>query len=486
MVKNRFCALFVTVAVAVILTAGCQKTDAPDTPSIPSGPTSGGIAATYDFSSSAIDPDGDSVAIRFDWGDGDTSDWSAYMPSGETATASHSWADTGAYQVRAQARNKQDARSHWSDGLQVEVAPGWFRAYGGQADDYCLSVQQTSDGGYVMTGTTKSYGEGQADVYLVRVSSAGDTLWTRTFGGTSDDVGYSVRQTSDGGYIIVGGSSSFGSGSQVFLVKTDSSGDHEWDRLYGYADHDEYGASVQQTSDGGYIMAGRTSDNSGDVFIVKTDGLGNTVWYDSKGYDNSNEDAASVQQTSDGGYILVGTTFQHDAQGDVWLVKIGADGGTGWYNHFGGAAADLGKSVRQTTDGGYIIAGVTASYGAGSADVYLVKTDAGGNQLWLKTFGGAEGDGGWSVQQTTDGGYIIAGYTISYGAGSGDVYLMKTDGDGNQQWYRTLGGSAPDEGFSVQQTADGGYVIAGATESYGAGGLDFYLIKTDSDGNCLP
>jgi hypothetical protein len=301
------------------------------------------------------------------------------------------------------------------------------KTYGGSGADVGYSVQQTTDGGYIVTGFTRN------NVYLVKTDSLGDTLWTRTYGGTSWEVGYSVQQTQDGGFIITGETTSFGAGFyDVYLVKTDSVGDILWARTYGGTDYD-IGRSVQETQDLGYIVAGET--NSFGVGLV-----------------------------------------------DVYLIKVDSLGDTLWTRTYGGGREDAGRSVQQTQDGGFIVTGETNSFGMGLADVYLIKVDSLGDTLWTKTYGLLLNDIGYSVQQTTDGGYIIAGETFSFGSGSGDVYLVKTDTLGDTLWTRTYGGTDDDDGYSVQQTSDSGYIIAGHTKSFGAGSNDVYLIKTSVEG----
>jgi hypothetical protein len=357
----------------------------------------------------------------------------------------------------------------------------WTRTYGGGDDEIAYSVQQTTDGGYIIAGYTTSFGAGAEDVYLVKTDANGDTLWTRTYGGTATDYGWSIQQTSDDGYIVAGWTKSFGAGGEdVYLVKTDADGNTLWTRTYGGSQYEE-AWSVQQTTDGGYIITGYTYSfgaGGGDIWLLKTDANGDTLWtrtYGGSEYD----DAWSVQQTSDGGYIVAGQTRSFGAGSyDLWLLKTDANGDILWTRTYGGGDVDYGRSVQRTPDGAYIVAGYTRSFGAGDMDLWLLKTDANGDTLWTRTYGGTAGEYTYSVQQTTDGGYIIAGETMSFGAGVWDVYPVKTDANGDTLWTRVYGGSAADYAYSVQQTSDGAYVIAGGTMSFGPPGKrDVWLLK---------
>ena len=356
-----------------------------------------------------------------------------------------------------------------ADGPDIQ----WQKTFGGIRNDEGHSVQQTSDGGFIITGLTQSFSTG-CDIYLIKTDSAGDLLWQKTFGGYNYDSGHSVQQTSEGGFIIVGNTVSFGAGSSdVYLIKTDSNGESQWQKTFGGLYFD-YGRAVQQTTDGGFIITGGTSYIIGgdyDVYLIKTDSNGVSQWQKTFG-GNGSDSAESVQQTTEGGFIIAGRTYSFGAgSSDVYLIKTNSDGNSLWQKTFGGISGDLGYEVRQTIDDGFIITGSTV------CDTYLVKTDSAGNLLWQKNFGGSDLDYGYSVQQTYDGGFIIAGETISYGAGNYDVYIIKTDPNGESQWEKTFGGSGWDSAESIQQTVDGGFVIAGSTNSFGAGDYNVYLIK---------
>ena len=308
--------------------------------------------------------------------------------------------------------------------------------------------------------------------------------WIKTFGGLDAEIGYSVQQTTDGGYIIAGGTESPSNSipTDVYLIKTDGNGDSLWTKTYGGTGYD-IGLSVQQTTDGGYIIAGEWGSTANtDFYLIKTDGNGDSLWTKKFGGVGSDY-CRSVQQTTDGGYIITGFTGSFgNVTYDVYLIKTDGSGTEQWTKTFGGIYDDVGCSVQQTTDGGYIITGQTGSFGNGG-DVYLIKTDGSGTEQWTKTFGGIYDDVGYSVQQTTDGGYIITGQTGSFGNGVSDVYLIKTDGSGTEQWTKTFGGTDNDYGLSVQQTTDGGYIITGYTYDFGNPSYDVYLIKTDGSGN---
>ncbi len=348
----------------------------------------------------------------------------------------------------------------------------WEKTYGYPGAGFGHFVQQTSDGGYIATGVNFITGGSNAELYLVKTDAIGTVLWSQTYGVDSTfDCGYCVQQTTDGGYIIAGVYHGYG----LWLIKTDSSGNQQWNQVFTSLWIDS-AYCVQQTTDGGYVIVGGYTYAPGppDMWIIKTDSNGNQQW-DTKVGGPSAEYGHCIRQTTDGGYIVVGYTDSYGAGlEDAELVKLDSAGTIVWIQYYGGNLNDRGNSVRQTSDGGYIFTGFTNSFGAGQADVYLVKTDSLGNVVWSQTYGGTNDDEGNSVRQTIDGGYIIAGNTQSYGSGGVDIYLIKTDSSGTKLWDDTYGGTGIEDGQCVQQTSDGYYIIAGTKfTTYN----EFWLIK---------
>ncbi len=373
--------------------------------------------------------------------------------------------------------NRKMVMEHNRLNVIIQPPEEWDRTFGGIEWDVGRSVQQTKDGGYIVTGLTCSYGAGYSDVWLIKTDEKGSMEWDKTFGGKDGDGGLSVLQTNDGGYIIAG-YTTLNEAWDVWLIKTDSNGNEQWSNTFGGKDY-EKGMSIQETNDGGYIVTGDTSsygDGNSDIWLIKTDSGGNEEW--NRTYGGVGADSGfSVQQTIDEGYIITGYMESLIGTFDVCLIKTDENGSMEWDKIFGGMNNDVGGSVQQTKDEGYIIAGKTCSYSSGS-DIWLIKTDSDGKEEWNKTFGETgKNDEGSSVQQTTDNGYIVTGYTMSYGAVSSDVWLIKTDSDGKEEWNKKFGGADNDDGASVQQTSDGGYIITGYTMSFGAGSGDIWLVK---------
>jgi len=360
--------------------------------------------------------------------------------------------------------------------------------FGGPGNETGYAVTRATDGGYLFAGVTDSYGDGGGEVYLVKTDSRGAFVWQKTFGGVLLDGARGIAPTGDGGGIICGYTRSFGAGSDdVYLVKAAADGVGQWPQVYGGPLRDG-GHAVITTPDGGYAIAGYTASSGAggnDMYLVKTDGSGNMQW--SKTYGGSaGDEAHAVVLAGDGGYVIIGDTYSFGAgEVDVYMVKADSLGNKVWQKTFGGAQDERGNAVARTRDGGYIIAGRTSSLGAGLFDVYIVKTDAEGNMTWQSTLGGTSADEGSAIVQTDDGGYVVTGYTNSSGAGGFDVCLAKVDGGGQKVWERTFGGAGDEAGNALAMTDNGGYVIAGWTNSSGAGGDDLYVIRTDADGNIV-
>ena len=360
-------------------------------------------------------------------------------------------------------------------------------ALGGAQEEFFYSFQETQTNGFIMAGRTYSFGTGGWESYLVRFNNIGDTLWARTYGNVLYDEFQDVDITSDGGFIAVGHTTSTDALSNVYIVKTNGSGSVVWSKEYGGGSSaSDKAYSVCPTTDGGYVITGTTASygsGSDDVYVLKIDATGNIQWTTVIGTSGANEAGREVIQTADGGYAIAGYT---DGSGtsfyDVYLIKLSSNGTVSWKKTFGGSSYDFAYTVQQTTDGGFVLGATTNSFGTGNWDALLIKTDVNGTIEWSRTFGKTGEDRVQCARQTSDGGYIMCGRSSGFGAGSFDATLLKTDANGNLLWTKAFGGTGDDQSFCVKEIAGSSYVVCGYTVSYGAGAKDGYLIRTDGSG----
>jgi hypothetical protein len=334
----------------------------------------------------------------------------------------------------------------------------WTRIFGGWNDDIGYEVKQLSDGGYIIACQTYSFGA-SIDGYLIRTDEYGETIWTRRYGGADHDGIHSLEITPDGGFIMAGYTHSYGSGnSDVYLIKTDSLGDVQWTRTYG-GDTLDVGKCVRQTPDGGYIVAGSTVPEGAsyeDMYLIKTTAIGDTIWTRTYG-DTFIDCCNAVEMTSDGGYILVGRLASF-----ILLVKVDSIGSEIWSHTYGQGVGNEGYAVVETTDGGFIVTGRTKLYLNGPRVHYLFRTDQNGDTLWTSMGGYPYDNDLHTLVRTLDNAYIAAG---GKSTGSlfitGDIYVIKFDGAGNYLWESTYDVTSFEYAYSIQRTVDDGYIITG-------------------------
>ncbi len=357
----------------------------------------------------------------------------------------------------------------------VDKNTTWQTHLGTGDGDVARSLQATSDGGFLFLGTLGG-NTSESDVWLVKTDGTGAEQWSRTYGGASGDTGSCLRPSPDGGYILVGSTrSDILSDWDVYLVKTKADGSKEWEKTFGGSAED-HGWSVECISDGYLIIGSKASSGAGnkDAYLIKTDKDGNWVWERTFGGLYADEGYA-VSQAGDGGFVIAGYT-QASFNGDdnAWLIKTDANGNLEWQQVFGIIATSLadipgcleqGKEVLLTSDGGYLLAGYTHSLGAGDFDAWLIKTDSMGNETWNRTIGGGSMDQAEAVVQTADGGYALAGMSRSWAFKQ--AWLAKTDSTGKLEWDKHFGGDNEEWAYDLQQTADGGFILAGSTSSHG-------------------
>jgi hypothetical protein len=398
----------------------------------------------------------------------------------------------------------------------------WQKSLGGTGYDHATSIQQTTDGGYIVAGHSESTdgdvtnNYGGVDYWVVKIDNTGTIEWQKSLGGTGDDYAISIQQTTDGGYVVAGRSSSTNGdvtgnhgGADYWVVKLTGTGVITWQKSVGGTGSDSV-FSILQTTDGGYVVAGQSYSTDGDLtsnqgdadyWVVKLDSTGTITWQKSLG-GTGNDHATSIQQTTDGGYIVAAGSNSTDGDVvgnhggfDYWVVKLTVTGTLAWQKSLGGTGNDHATSIQQTTDGGYIVAGhsestdgdVTGNHG--DWDYWVVKLDSIGTIAWQKCLGGSIGEYARSIRQTIDGGYVVAGQSnstdgdLTSNYGTYDCWLVKLSNTGDIDWQKSLGGSLGENAYSIQQTTDGGYIVAGGSYSNDSdvsgnhGGGDYWVVK---------
>jgi len=330
------------------------------------------------------------------------------------------------------------------------------------------SVLQTIDGGYIISGRY-SYPSPTSDLILLKIDENGNEVWMKTYADCTG--GNSVKQIQNGGYIVTGRSNL---NFKALLLKTDENGDELWRNTYGESNYC-WGYSVEQTSDGGYIITGMADGNYPKLLLVKTDGDGNEEWT------KTIEEGApgeAVIQTNDGGYIITG--MDQSYSGNVILIKTDQFGNTDWIKTYNWGDSSFGSDVQQTQDGGYIITGSTEGYIPFNYDSFLIKTNNLGDTIWTRLYADNSSNFSSSIDQTIDGGYILTGLIGEYE--DLDLMLIKTDINGNLIWKKLYGHSTDQSGYSIQQTSDNGYIIAGEIQDTLTQDYNIYLIKTNQNG----
>jgi hypothetical protein len=307
-----------------------------------------------------------------------------------------------------------------------------------------------------------------------------DTLWTRVAGGSNIDQIASVDTTIDGGFVAAGETRSFGAGGlDGYVLKYSGSGALEWSKAIGSSATDRF-YDIQQTSDGGYIGTGASGrvNATGDAWLVKMNSSGDSVWTRYIGTSGAIETGYGVQQTADGGYIMCGTRNSGGSQ--LWLVRFNSNGDTLWTRRIGGTGSEVGHDIIIESDGGFVVTGYTSSYGAGAESVYIVRTNSTGDTLWTRTYGGALTDVGYCIRPDNAGGYYVSGYTNSFGfSSSSDPYVLRLTSDGDTLWTRYAGiGGGP--AWSVMPTTDGGCYLAGWVLS--GSSIEYYLSRWTPNG----
>ncbi|MEO6169108.1 MAG: T9SS type A sorting domain-containing protein [Chitinophagales bacterium] len=360
------------------------------------------------------------------------------------------------------------------------------KTFGGTGYDEGHFISATDNGGYIITGLSESFDDTLGSTYLIETDSLGEMNWFTTKGGNDLDGGNSVIQTTDGGYFVTNHTESFGAGDcDAYIFKTDNAGNELWSTTYGDI-YDDIGHQGIQTTDGGFAITGVSVTDLnplGNALLGRYNSGGELTWINFYG-DSGVDITERLLETQDGGFILAGmTSAPASGPEDILVVKTDNSGNLEWSKNFGGDSYEEAYGLAATADGGFVVSGFTSSFGAGAADAWLLKINEEGILQWSQTYGGAGEDRAYAVAETFDGGFILTGLTGSFGDTLNDLFMLRTDALGNQLWIKTFGGDKADEGRWVLACDDGGYAAIGTTRSKGNGDADVYFVKTDDAGN---
>jgi hypothetical protein len=357
--------------------------------------------------------------------------------------------------------------------------------YGGAYWDDANAITPTPDGNFIVAGNTVSFGKGGFDVYLLKVNSGGDTLWTRTYGGKGDDFATAIISTQDGNFIIAGGTVTPGTTMQdVYLLKIKPNGDTIWTKTYSGG----FAYAISTTQDGNIIVAGYlaihgvTGVTNDFIYILKIKSNGDTLW--TRSFMGPYCDICSITPTSEGNFIVAGNTCFYDTGGtsshDIYLLKITTLGDTLWIKTYGGVCDDYARAITPTPDGNFIVAGFSICNGDGNEYVYILKIKPNGDTLWIKTYGGTNNyAGAYAITPTADGNFIVAGSAL--GAGNNDAYLLKIKPDGDTIWTKTFGGTCNEVFNTLAPTSDGNFIVAGGIQNASEEGNDILLFSLTDD-----
>lgn len=370
----------------------------------------------------------------------------------------------------------------YSASLSAQIT--WQRTYGGFSLDRGNSVHALPDGNFFVAGSTGSFGAGSSDVYVLMLDPQGEVLWSKTYGGAGVDRASKVIQAEDDGFLLVGLTSSLGAGGyDGYVLRITNGGEVVWERTFGGEGWDIL-HGVCRSHDGGYLLAGETYSSphdDGDAWLLKLDVTGEMQW--KRTYGNNEYDCFNAVSPIVGGYILAGATTQAGDQ-DAWLVKVNEDGDVEWDVRVGGDSLDLASSAIQTQDGGFAAIGSTRSYSAYDRALHF-KVGPAGELLWAKNWGQVTNQGSNDFLELGNGGFVSVGYVEGIGSGGKDIFILFTDAAGefiNGITNAGEDGSHDEVAYSISRTVDGGFILCGYTDSFGMGMGDVYVVRTDSAG----